>query len=151
MQSNMTTSSELRSLNNSNGTGTSNNISSADVDSKKSEQKTSKNVLIKLKSYLIALRVWSLSASIIPTILGEDPLLRIYKYTNSRTWYSISCDGDHTSWSVQSIFPFIFSSYFLRPTIYTPYIYINEDSITCSSSQPCCFCWYTQKTGSFIY
>lgn len=26
---------------------------------------------MKLKSYLIALRVWSLSASIIPTILGE--------------------------------------------------------------------------------
>lgn len=32
---------------------------------------TSKNALMKLKSYLIALRVWSLSASIIPTILGK--------------------------------------------------------------------------------
>lgn len=30
-----------------------------------------KNALMKLKSYLIALRVWSLSASIIPTILGR--------------------------------------------------------------------------------
>lgn len=30
-----------------------------------------KNVLHRFKSYLIALRVWSLSASIIPTILGE--------------------------------------------------------------------------------
>lgn len=32
---------------------------------------TSKNRLMKLKSYLIALRGWSLSASIIPTILGK--------------------------------------------------------------------------------
>lgn len=32
---------------------------------------TSKNAPMKLKSYLIALRVWSLSASIIPTILGK--------------------------------------------------------------------------------
>ncbi|XP_070489967.1 ubiA prenyltransferase domain-containing protein 1 homolog [Chironomus tepperi] len=31
---------------------------------------SNKNALMKLKSYLIALRVWSLSASIIPTILG---------------------------------------------------------------------------------
>jgi hypothetical protein len=32
---------------------------------------SNKNALMKLKSYLIALRVWSLSASIIPTILGR--------------------------------------------------------------------------------
>lgn len=31
-----------------------------------------KNVLHRFKSYLIALRVWSLSASIIPTILGKN-------------------------------------------------------------------------------
>lgn len=35
---------------------------------------TNKNALMKLKSYLIALRVWSLSASIIPTILGKCSL-----------------------------------------------------------------------------
>jgi hypothetical protein len=71
-----TSSSELisRTNSNSNGTGTSiNNIISPDGvnNVKKSDQNIKRNVLIKLKSYLIALRVWSLSASIIPTILGE--------------------------------------------------------------------------------
>jgi hypothetical protein len=36
----------------------------------------SKNVLHRFKSYLIALRVWSLSASIIPTVLGEFKIVQ---------------------------------------------------------------------------
>jgi hypothetical protein len=50
----------------------------ANVNGTSSEKKTDEsknppntNALMKLKSYLIALRVWSLSASIIPTILGK--------------------------------------------------------------------------------
>jgi hypothetical protein len=46
------------------------NGNSSDTKSQ-DQQPQSKNALMKLKSYLIALRVWSLSASIIPTILGE--------------------------------------------------------------------------------
>lgn len=74
---NMTTSSDLKNRNNnSNGTGTGNSSSKSDELNKKTEcedqsYKLSRNSLIKLKSYLIALRVWSLSASIIPTILGK--------------------------------------------------------------------------------
>ncbi|CRK86924.1 CLUMA_CG000745, isoform A [Clunio marinus] len=45
--------------------GTSNEVKTEELKSP-----TNENVLMKLKSYLIALRVWSLSASIIPTILG---------------------------------------------------------------------------------
>lgn len=50
-----------------NANGTSNEIKAeeAKVNAK------NKNVLHRFKSYLIALRVWSLSASIIPTVLGE--------------------------------------------------------------------------------
>ena len=43
---------------------------------------SSKNALMKLKSYLIALRVWSLSASIIPTILGKLPTCHIVSVFN---------------------------------------------------------------------
>ncbi|KAG5673570.1 hypothetical protein PVAND_003608 [Polypedilum vanderplanki] len=43
-------------------------LTAATEETNYSKHKT--NALIKLKSYLIALRVWSLSASIIPTILG---------------------------------------------------------------------------------
>lgn len=44
---------------------------SNETKTQESTSPTNKNALMKLKSYLIALRVWSLSASIIPTILGE--------------------------------------------------------------------------------
>lgn len=50
-------------------TGSNGNGTAAKTDEPSSP--TSKNALMKLKSYLIALRVWSLSASIIPTILGK--------------------------------------------------------------------------------
>lgn len=66
------TSSEPSELNrrsrNSNGTST----SGTEIKTEESQpHQHTANFLIKLKSYLIALRVWSLSASIIPTILGE--------------------------------------------------------------------------------
>lgn len=48
----------------------SNGVSSA-TKSDEAASPTKKNALMKLKSYLIALRVWSLSGSIIPTILGK--------------------------------------------------------------------------------
>lgn len=51
-----------------NTTRTSGNGIKTDTD----KTATNKNALMKLKSYLIALRVWSLSASIIPTILGKS-------------------------------------------------------------------------------
>lgn len=47
------------------------NGTSAVKKTDESSSPTSKNRLMKLKSYLIALRGWSLSASIIPTILGK--------------------------------------------------------------------------------
>jgi hypothetical protein len=50
-------------------TKTNGTSSETKTDETKSPPNT--NVLMKLKSYLIALRVWSLSASIIPTILGK--------------------------------------------------------------------------------
>lgn len=49
----------------------SNGTSTAAKKTDESSSPTSKNALMKLKSYLIALRGWSLSASIIPTILGK--------------------------------------------------------------------------------
>lgn len=48
------------------------NGTSSDTKTDESISPPNKNALMKLKSYLIALRVWSLSASIIPTILGES-------------------------------------------------------------------------------
>lgn len=47
------------------------NGTSSDTKSDDKSSPPNKNTLMKLKSYLIALRVWSLSASIIPTVLGE--------------------------------------------------------------------------------
>lgn len=66
--------------NNSNGTGTSNSINSEEFKKTDEERPNIliRNSLIKLKSYLIALRVWSLSASIIPTILGKSKKLLFF-------------------------------------------------------------------------
>lgn len=50
---------------------TRNNGASSANDDIKLEEPSKHTTAIKLKSYLIALRVWSLSASIIPTILGK--------------------------------------------------------------------------------
>ncbi|CAO1425033.1 unnamed protein product [Diamesa serratosioi] len=47
--------------------GTNNDITSSTEESKKSNQP---NALMKIKTYLTALRPWSLSASLVPTILG---------------------------------------------------------------------------------
>jgi hypothetical protein len=44
---------------------------SNDLKTEEEPKPKNKNVLHRFKSYLIALRVWSLSASIIPTVLGE--------------------------------------------------------------------------------
>lgn len=41
------------------------------TDSAPPTVRCSSNALMKLKSYVVALRVWSLSASMLPTILGE--------------------------------------------------------------------------------
>jgi hypothetical protein len=49
---------------------TSNGLSS-DKKTDKVSNVRSKNALMKLKSYVVALRVWSLSASMLPTILGK--------------------------------------------------------------------------------
>lgn len=59
---------------NQNSVGVRANANGKSGETKTSDESSSppnKNALMKLKSYLIALRVWSLSASIIPTILGE--------------------------------------------------------------------------------
>ena len=59
------------------------NGTSTETTTEESHSATNKNALMKLKSYLIALRVWSLSGSIIPTILGE-----------LRRWDEESSQGD---------------------------------------------------------
>lgn len=51
--------------------GTNNDNTSSTEESKKSNQP---NALMKIKTYLTALRPWSLSASLVPTILGEYPM-----------------------------------------------------------------------------
>jgi hypothetical protein len=61
-------SSELRTRNSN---GTSSATEGKAEDSPPRQLQHNSNYRIKLKSYLIALRVWSLSASIIPTILGS--------------------------------------------------------------------------------
>lgn len=65
---------------NQNASATKANSNGTSNESKTEEEpKTSgknKNVLHRFKSYLIALRVWSLSASIIPTILGESNIVQ---------------------------------------------------------------------------
>lgn len=43
----------------------------SEAKTESSSRHANKNALMKLKSYMFALRVWSLSASIIPTILGK--------------------------------------------------------------------------------
>lgn len=65
MLNNQTASSELRTK--LNGT----QLNEHKSDEPANDTRTNQNVLTKLKAYLIALRVWSLSASIIPTILGK--------------------------------------------------------------------------------
>lgn len=69
--------------NNSNGTGTSNSINSEEFKKTDEERPNIliRNSLIKLKSYLIALRVWSLSASIIPTILGKSKKTVVFSHS----------------------------------------------------------------------
>lgn len=104
MQSgNMTTeTSELRNRNNLNGTSI-NNQAAEDVNNIKTEQKKiNRNALIKLKSYLIALRVWSLSASIIPTILGELIEEKKNSHKVHNLIFYLMWRRSHTSWSLCS-------------------------------------------------
>jgi hypothetical protein len=61
-------------MNENSDSGTPNTTSNGLSSDKKTDEVSSvrsKNVLIKLKSYVVALRVWSLSASMLPTILGN--------------------------------------------------------------------------------
>lgn len=64
--------SELTATKRNGTTTTTASTASTTTNQLKSDDKQyNKNALMKFKSYLIALRVWSLSASIIPTILGR--------------------------------------------------------------------------------
>ena len=69
--------SELTATTKRNGTTSTNSTDQLKSDDK---QHNKKNALMKFKSYLIALRVWSLSASIIPTILGKLPTCHTLLY-----------------------------------------------------------------------
>lgn len=150
----MTTSNELRSRNNNlNGTGSSNNTNSEEFNKKTEEQpnKLIKNSLIKLKSYLIALRVWSLSASIIPTILGKSAKLFSFfahlisqgKIRNLNIW--TVCLHTHTGLSENLIFSHVTEiTHFLISKMETsfPFIFLCffffSVSISYSYTYLCC-------------
>lgn len=59
--------------NNQNGRipSSSSSSSSSTIANNKHESTNTKNVFMKLKTYLFALRPWSLSASLVPTLLGS--------------------------------------------------------------------------------
>lgn len=57
---------------------TSNGLGSDKKTDSAANVRSNSSALMKLKSYVVALRVWSLSASMLPTILGETSMKTIF-------------------------------------------------------------------------